>query len=81
LVIVHNISKGAAVPATSVRSLERRPEPLSTIEVDKARTDIESHGFTIIANVRDQESDLVGDQTGRHAERTFKVPNPFYFIP
>ena len=26
-------------------------------------------------------SDLVGDQNGDHAERCFKVPNPFYFIP
>jgi predicted secreted acid phosphatase len=43
----------------------------------KAREDIESHGFTIIANVGDQESDLAGG----HAERTFKIPNPFYFIP
>jgi acid phosphatase len=42
-----------------------------------ARADIESRGFTIIANVGDQESDLVGG----HAERTFKIPNPFYFIP
>jgi acid phosphatase len=47
----------------------------------RARKDIESHGFTIIANVGDQESDLAGDPTGNHAERTFKVPNPFYFIP
>jgi HAD superfamily, subfamily IIIB (Acid phosphatase) len=43
----------------------------------KARIDIESKGFTIIANIGDQDSDLVGD----HAERKFKVPNPFYFIP
>ena len=43
----------------------------------RARADIESHGFAIIANVGDQESDLVGG----HAERTFKIPNPFYFIP
>jgi hypothetical protein len=42
-----------------------------------ARVDIESKGFTIIANVGDQKSDLAGD----HAELTFKVPNPFYFIP
>jgi acid phosphatase len=32
---------------------------------------------TIIANVGDQQSDLVG----LHSERTFKLPNPFYFIP
>jgi predicted secreted acid phosphatase len=31
-------------------------------------------GLTIIANVGDQKSDLVGG----YAERTFKLPNPFY---
>ncbi len=34
-------------------------------------------GYTIIANVGDQRSDLAGG----HAECKFKVPNPFYFIP
>jgi acid phosphatase len=43
----------------------------------EARISIERMGFTIIANIGDQESDLAG----HHAERTFKIPNPFYFIP
>lgn len=43
-----------------------------------ARGDIDGRlGYTIIANVGDQDSDL----RGGHAERTFKVPNPFYYIP
>jgi predicted secreted acid phosphatase len=43
-----------------------------------ARIDIEKRfNVTIIANVGDQYSDLAGG----HAERTFKVPNPFYYIP
>src|SRR5262249_33976577 len=42
-----------------------------------ARIDIESKGYMIIANVGDQDSDL---DLG-HAEQTFKIPNPFYFIP
>jgi predicted secreted acid phosphatase len=42
-----------------------------------ARANIESKGFTIIASIGDQKSDLCGG----HAEMTFKVPNPFYFIP
>jgi predicted secreted acid phosphatase len=42
-----------------------------------ARIDIESKGFVIIANIGDQKSDLAGG----HAEMTFKVPNPFYFLP
>jgi predicted secreted acid phosphatase len=42
------------------------------------RIDIEKRfNVTIIANVGDQDSDLAGG----HAERTFKVPNPFYYIP
>ena len=45
-----------------------------------ARTQIEAD-HVIIANVGDQFSDLVGDQNSDHAERCFKVPNPFYFIP
>jgi acid phosphatase len=40
------------------------------------RNKIEQSGYTIIANVGDQLSDLAGG----HAECTFKVPNPFYFI-
>lgn len=38
------------------------------------RAAIEAQGYTIVANVGDQESDLAG---GR-AERAFKLPNPFY---
>ncbi len=39
-----------------------------------ARARLAAKGFAIIANVGDQDSDL----TGGHAERTFKLPNPFY---
>jgi hypothetical protein len=41
-----------------------------------ARAEIEQEGYTIIANVGDQWSDL----NGGHSEQNFKVPNPFYFI-
>ena len=40
------------------------------------RSKIAAAGYTIIANVGDQKSDL----DGGFAECTFKVPNPFYFI-
>jgi predicted secreted acid phosphatase len=51
--------------------------PVSTFKTC-SRADIEKRfGVTIIANIGDQASDLIGE----HAERTFKVPNPFYFIP
>jgi acid phosphatase len=42
-----------------------------------SRAKITRQGFTIIANIGDQQSDLEGG----YAERTFKLPNPFYFIP
>jgi predicted secreted acid phosphatase len=41
------------------------------------RAKIVAQGYTIIANVGDQYSDIDGGL----AERTFKMPNPFYFIP
>jgi hypothetical protein len=40
------------------------------------RAKIEQQGFNIVANVGDQESDL----RGGHADRAFKLPNPYYFI-
>jgi hypothetical protein len=58
------------------RDPKTKGRPVSEHKI-KAREDIEARGFTIIANIGDQESDLVGG----HAERAFKVPNPFYFIP
>jgi len=41
------------------------------------RASIEAAGYTIIANMGDQPSDLAGG----HAERTFLLPNPYYRIP
>ena len=41
------------------------------------RAKIEARGFSIIANIGDQPSDLSGGK----AERTFLLPNPFYRIP
>jgi acid phosphatase len=40
------------------------------------RAKIAEH-YTIIVNVGDQHSDLAGG----YAERAYKLPNPFYFIP
>jgi HAD superfamily, subfamily IIIB (Acid phosphatase) len=40
------------------------------------RAALEQQGYRILANVGDQESDLAGG----HADRSFKLPNPFYFI-
>jgi putative acid phosphatase of HAD superfamily subfamily IIIB len=41
------------------------------------RAHIESLGYDIVANFGDQYSDLKGG----HADRTFKLPNPTYFLP
>jgi hypothetical protein len=41
------------------------------------RQAIEAEGYTIVANLGDQPSDL----DGGFAERTFLLPNPFYRIP
>ena len=41
-----------------------------------ARQKIQRQGFDIVANVGDQESDLGGG----HADRAFKLPDPYYFI-
>ncbi|HWD38954.1 MAG TPA: HAD family acid phosphatase [Fimbriimonas sp.] len=41
------------------------------------RAKIEASGYRIIANIGDQQSDL----SGGHSERSYKLPNPMYFIP
>jgi acid phosphatase len=41
------------------------------------RAEIEAAGYTIIANIGDQPSDLLGG----HAERIYLLPNPFYRVP
>jgi predicted secreted acid phosphatase len=42
-----------------------------------ARARIAALGYTILANIGDQPSDLAGG----HAQRTFLLPNPFYRLP
>jgi len=58
-----------------------RPDDDSHATVQAFKTEerrkIAQAGYTIIASVGDQQSDL----DGGFAECTFKVPNPFYFIP
>jgi predicted secreted acid phosphatase len=60
--------------------LRTRPDrdDLPTVQEYKTaeRTKVEAEGYTIIANVGDQLSDIEGDHSGCR----FKVPNPFYFI-
>ena len=42
------------------------------------RAKVEAEGYTIIANVGDQLSDITGAPAG---QCTFKVPDPFYYVP
>jgi len=57
----------------------RPPGPRQTAVAYKSaeRARIAAQGYTIIANMGDQESDLAGG----YAERGFLLPNPFYYIP
>ena len=41
------------------------------------RRKLAEQGYTILLNMGDQESDL----RGGYAEKTFKLPNPVYFLP
>jgi len=41
------------------------------------RRKLQEQGYTIVVNIGDQRSDL----DGGFADRTYKLPNPFYFIP
>ncbi len=51
---------------------------MSTVEFKtNCRKEIESQGYTIIMNVGDQWSDLLGG----YSKQIFKLPNPFYYIP
>lgn len=60
--------------------LRTRParDGLPTVQEFKTaeRAKVEAEGYTIIANVGDQMSDIEGEHSGCR----FKVPNPFYFI-
>jgi predicted secreted acid phosphatase len=79
---------GVGYPRPAELFLRRRTPPYpeyltegpdcSTVQYKSAtRAHIAGRGFTILASVGDQYSDLEGG----HAERTFKLPNPMYFIP
>jgi predicted secreted acid phosphatase len=41
------------------------------------RQDLVEQGYVIVADIGDQESDLIGGW----ADKTFKLPNPAYFLP
>jgi HAD superfamily, subfamily IIIB (Acid phosphatase) len=50
----------------------------TTIEYKSGtRAHIESEGYNIVGNFGDQYSDL----SGGHADKSFKLPNPMYYLP
>lgn len=50
-------------------------ESTKAFKIDTRRK-LAAEGYLIIANIGDQNSDLVGG----YGERTFKLPNPFYIV-
>lgn len=52
-------------------------EKTPSIYKTQARVALENQGYDIVLNIGDQQSDLVG----KHADKTFKLPNPYYVIP
>jgi len=63
-----NVTLAPTTGAPSCNTVERKSQ---------TRAHIESLGYDIVANFGDQFSDLKGG----FADRTFKVPNPMYYLP
>jgi len=61
---------------TKIYFMPDEPQPARLYKTDIRRQLVEEEGYTIIANIGDQDSDLAGG----YAERTFKLPNPFYLV-
>jgi predicted secreted acid phosphatase len=60
---------------TKIYFMPDEPQPVRLYKTG-IRRQLVAEGYTIIANIGDQESDLAGG----FAERTFKLPNPFYLV-
>jgi predicted secreted acid phosphatase len=70
-VTLHNLrATGYSVAGLHSRNLIELLQPLDVFKT-AARTEIEAAGYTIIANVGNNTTDL----SGGHAERTFKLPD------
>lgn len=60
----------------TLRSDEYKNAPASVYK-SAIRKDLSQKGYDIMLNIGDQKSDL----TGGYADKNFKLPNPYYFIP
>lgn len=59
-----------------LRDGEYRKKP-ATVYKTAIRKQLSDQGYDIVLNMGDQKSDLAGG----YADKTFKLPNPFYLIP
>lgn len=59
-----------------LRDGELRNAPAAVYKTAR-RKELEAKGYDIIISIGDQQSDL----RGGFADKTFKLPNPYYFIP
>ncbi|CEG57927.1 HAD family acid phosphatase [Legionella fallonii] len=66
---------------TNWTGLYLRPEKYSASSIIPFKTDarkkISEQGYTIIASIGDQYSDI----RGGYAQKGFKLPNPYYYLP
>lgn len=60
----------------SLKDENYKEKSVSTYKA-RARNLIEQQGYDIVLNIGDQQSDL----SGGHADKGFKLPNPYYLIP
>lgn len=70
-----------AVGLDAWAALDMRPrndgEKSAAVFKTAVRRRITETGYTVLVNIGDQQSDL----SGGYAERSFKLPNPFYEVP
>ncbi|MGW1891780.1 HAD family acid phosphatase [Streptomyces sp. NPDC002004] len=73
----HLILKDKVNPPSYLDSCAKPTWTCTTVQYKGGtRAHIESEGYDLIANFGDQQSDL----DGGYADRTYKLPNPMYFV-
>ena len=77
-VTMNNLKKaGYTQPdGLTLRTSKYRKSPAATYKI-AVRKHITNEGYKILLNIGDQKSDL----RGGYADKTFKLPNPYYLIP
>lgn len=62
---------------STCRTAENKKQMAATYKTT-IRKQLMEEGYSIWGNVGDQWSDIQGEYSGN---RTFKIPNPMYFVP